>query len=141
MDDKEQMRRKFEACFHRGETYTERDFQMWCAGRAQGFVEGTAAGSLLVSGGSQSPSLPPGRVTWVSEPFAIVIDRLYDGAGLEIAIFDGDESYVFADGDCYQREGESMLSNGNTAEFLTHHQFQERFIKSYRSAHDRQRDA
>ena len=136
MTDKEQMRQKFEASMHRGSTYTERDFYMWCAGHAQGFVEGVAARSLLPEGGNQAPSMPPGRVTWVGEPFAIVIDRLYDGSGLEIAIFDGDESYVFADGDCYQREGESMLSSGHTAEFLTHHQFQERFIKSFRSAHD-----
>lgn len=43
MEDKEQLRQKFEACMHRGDTYTERDFQMWCAGHGQGFAEGFAA--------------------------------------------------------------------------------------------------
>lgn len=113
MQDKEQMRQKFEACMHRGDTYTERDFQMWCAGYAQGFFEG------VLDGG-----------TWVNQPFAIVVDRLYDGSGMEVAVFDGVESYVFADGDCYQRESENMLSSGHAAEFLTHHQFQERFIRA-----------
>lgn len=57
----------------------------------------------------------------VKEPYALVIDRQYDGAGLSLAVHDG-INFTFGDGDCFDRDGETL--DGYTAEFLTHNQLE-----------------
>lgn len=60
-----------------------------------------------------------------SEPFAIVIDRIYDGEGPSLAYWNG-ENYQFSDGDCFNREGDTL--DGYTAEFLTDYQLEQRLF-------------
>lgn len=60
-----------------------------------------------------------------NEPFVIVIDRMYDGEGPSLAYWNG-ENYQFTDGDCYDREGDTL--DGYSAEFLTDHQLEKRLF-------------
>ncbi|MFZ3286629.1 MAG: hypothetical protein WA191_07235 [Telluria sp.] len=61
------------------------------------------------------------------EPYAIVIDRSYDGEGLTLAVHDG-VNYTFSDGDCFDRDGNTL--DGYTAEFLTQYQLEQRLRAS-----------
>lgn len=61
------------------------------------------------------------RRTPPNEPFVIVNDRMYEGEGPSLAYWNG-ENYQFTDGDCYNREGDTL--DGYTAEFLTDHQLE-----------------
>jgi hypothetical protein len=56
------------------------------------------------------------------QQFALVVDRNYDGEGISLAIWNG-ENYSFTDGDCYDREGDTL--DGYEAEWLTDYQVQE----------------
>src|SRR5690625_5083752 len=64
-----------------------------------------------------------------NEPFAIVIDRMYEGEGPSLAYWNG-ENYRFSDGDCYNREGDTL--DGCTAEFLTDHQLEKRLLDDHK---------
>jgi hypothetical protein len=66
-----------------------------------------------------------------NEQFAIVMDRSYDGEGLSLAVHDG-INYAFSDGDCYNREGDTL--DGYTAEFLTLHQLEKRMDEQSKDA-------
>lgn len=57
----------------------------------------------------------------VREPYALVMDRQYDGAGLSLAVHDG-INFTFGDGDCFERDGETL--DGYTAQFMTHKQLE-----------------
>jgi len=59
----------------------------------------------------------------IAQPFAVVTDRYFDGAGLSLAVHDG-VNYMFGDGDCYERDGDTL--DGYSAEFLTAHQLEKR---------------
>jgi len=59
-----------------------------------------------------------------AQPFAVVIDRTYDGEGPTLAVWNG-ENYSFSDGDCFERETDGTL-DGFAAEWLTHHQLEQR---------------
>jgi hypothetical protein len=52
----------------------------------------------------------------VKEPYAMVVDRRYDGSGVSFAVHDG-LSYVFSDGDCFDRKGDTL--DGYKAQFLS----------------------
>lgn len=68
-------------------------------------------------------------------PFCAVIDRSYDGEGLTLAMHDG-ISYVFTDGACYYREGDTL--DGYTAEFLTLYQLEQRLAAAHQKHVDAQ---
>ena len=57
----------------------------------------------------------------VREPYALVMDRQYDGAGLSLAVHDG-INFTFGDGDCFDRDGKTL--DGYTAQFMTHKQLE-----------------
>lgn len=65
-------------------------------------------------------------VAWPTHEFAIVVDRMYEGEGPSLAMWNG-ENYQFSDGDCYDRETDGSL-DGYTAEWLTHHQLEQRLF-------------
>jgi hypothetical protein len=54
--------------------------------------------------------------------FALVVDRTYEGEGISLATWNG-ENYNFPDGDCYDREGDTL--DGYEAEWLTDHQLEQ----------------
>jgi hypothetical protein len=56
------------------------------------------------------------------QQFAIVVDRNYEGEGISLAIWNG-ENYSFPDGDCYEREGDAL--DGYEAEWLTDFQLEQ----------------
>lgn len=57
----------------------------------------------------------------VHEPYALVLDRQYDGAGLSLAVHDG-INFTFGDGDSFDRDGDTL--DGYSAEFMTHKQLE-----------------
>lgn len=82
-------------------------------GEAEYYEAGWAAGVRSVTS------------AWCDQPFAIVRHRPHDGAPADLAYFDG-VSYMFADGDCFDRDGDTL--DGYTAEFLTLHQLERRLF-------------
>lgn len=63
------------------------------------------------------------------QQFAIVVDRNYEGEGISLAVWNG-ENYSFTDGDCYDREGDTL--DGYDTEWLTDYQL-EQLVKTARA--------
>lgn len=87
--------------------------------RAQQYAQDYARAVLAVA---------PARESCGGElyPFAVVVGRTFGmDDQIEFAFFNG-ENYSFSDGDCFKREGDTL--DGFTAEFLTHNQFERRFV-------------
>lgn len=76
--------------------------------------------ALRAMSGAQEP------VAWPTHEFAIVVDRMYEGEGPSLAMWNG-ENYNFTDGDCCDRDPDGSL-DGYTAEWLTHHQLEQRLF-------------
>jgi hypothetical protein len=57
-----------------------------------------------------------------AQQFALVVDRNYEGEGISLATWNG-ENYSFPDGDCYERRGDTL--DGYEAEWLTDHQLEQ----------------
>ncbi len=74
-----------------------------------------------------SPKQEP-ETNYPAHPFAIVVDRAYEGEGPTLAVWNG-ENYSFSDGDCYEREADGTL-DGFEAEWLTHHQLEQCMLAS-----------
>jgi hypothetical protein len=55
--------------------------------------------------------------------FALVMDRHYEGQGITLAIWNG-ENYQMTDGDCYDRDGDTL--GVYPAEFLTDYELEQR---------------
>lgn len=66
-----------------------------------------------------------------NEIFAIVRDRHYEGEGLSLAFWNGD-NYSLSDGDCFERDGDTL--GGWTAEWLTDHQLEKRLEQAEKDA-------
>src|SRR5699024_5703365 len=65
-------------------------------------------------------------VSWTTHEIAIVVDPMYEGEGPSLAVWNG-KNYQFSDGYCYERETDGSL-DGYTAEWLTHHQLEQRLF-------------
>jgi hypothetical protein len=71
--------------------------------------------------------------------FALIRDRNYDGEGLTVWTWNG-ENYSGSDGDCLSRERDGTL-DGFEAEFLTDHQLEQRLNAATHPTPDDESDA